>query len=358
MHPKKSKSKLALPKHLKHNKNKIIPILLIGIFVGFGVAYAIYRGFYATSNRYTWELVSDQSGWDARSDACSVQFKEKLWLYGGDKTNPNPPKFQLLVRGFLNQPMHDIWNTVDGKSWQKIESESLPKGFACRIIEHKGKLWSFGAGVWSSTDGHNWDKVNQRLPIGNFSASVFKDKFWLMGGNDADIFKREVWSSEDGKDWKQVTNQAPWPARASHSYATTTFDGKLWLIGGQIDTPGRPGEISDTNDVWYTENGREWTEVNTRNSWPGSSGHIVFTHDGYMWVFGGYRDPRSEKINELWRSRDGVKWEMIEVKNEAWYPRDDYAFAIYKDNIWVIGGQKHRDTEPKFGDVWSAELPR
>ncbi|CAN5643044.1 hypothetical protein BH23PAT2_BH23PAT2_03740 [soil metagenome] len=63
-------------------------------------------------------------------------------------------------------------------------------------------------------------------------------------------------------------------------------------------------------------------------------------------------------MNELWRSPDGVNWELMDVKKKDWYSRDDYDFAVYDDHIWVIGGHEHRNEEHKLGDTWSAELPR
>lgn len=349
-------------KYLKRNNNKVFLVPVAVLLLSLGGVFAYYNHQVAnTSNVYTWEIVNDKATWDTRSDACSMEFKDRLWIYGGNRTNPNPTKYDvyLLTPGFLNQPMRDIWNTTDGSSWEKKASDSLPEGFGCQLIGHDDMLWSFGAGVWSSADGHNWKRVSEKLPIGNFSVSVFKNKFWLLGGSDADIFKREVWSSENGIDWKQVTSHAPWPARVAHSYATTVHEGKLWLVGGMIDDPNEPGRIISTNDVWSTSNGRDWTEAKSDDSWPGASGHVVFTYGDYMWIFGGYRNnPSGHKINELWRSKDGISWEMMEVKNEKWYPRDDYAFTVYDDKMWVIGGHKHRTEEPKYGDVWRAKLPR
>jgi len=334
-----------------------IVIAFAALFLLLVLAWFFYTQSNSNSTLYRWVQESEDAEWDNRSDACSIAFKGKLWLFGGNRTDPDPPDNRLDIVGFLNQRIYDIWFTDDGVEWAQ-SSRELPEGFGCQILKYDDKLWSFGNGVWTSEDGENWRNITDSLPIDSYSVTVFQDKFWLLGGVDADIFKNEIWSSDDGSAWERVAEQAPWPARIAHAYSTTEFDGKLWVIGGMIDDPEDAGRIISTNDAWYTTDGKNWTEVESNESWPGASSHRVFTYDRYMWIFGGRRnDPGGRMVNELWRSLDGINWELMEVKNDDWYPRYDYAFAVYDDHIWVIGGHEHRSEEPKLGDAWQAELP-
>lgn len=48
--------------------------------------------------------------------------------------------------------------------------------------------------------------------------------------------------------WEQVTDSAPWGSRSGHT--TVSFQGKLWLIGG-----------NNNSDVWYSPDGESWTQA-------------------------------------------------------------------------------------------------
>jgi hypothetical protein len=55
-------------------------------------------------------------------------------------------------------------------------------------------------------------------------------------------YGHEVWCSTDGKSWTCADARAKWPVRIGH--AVTSFDGKVWILGGQ--------GAGNLNDVWYS----------------------------------------------------------------------------------------------------------
>jgi len=55
---------------------------------------------------------------------------------------------------------------------------------------------------------------------------------------------------------------------------------------------------------------------------------------GYIFLTGGNG---SGILNDIWKSGDGIKWEL--VKESASFPdREDHSMVAYKDNLYIIGG--------------------
>ena len=114
--------------------------------------------------------------------------------------------------------------------------------------------------VWASDDGVHWQQVTAAAPWHPrlwFSAAVYRNRMWVLGGKEVDAAplgvgnKSDVWSSADGMDWTLATDSAPWGPRISH--ASVVHDGRIWVIGGYQG--GR------SNDVWYSSDGMNWTEA-------------------------------------------------------------------------------------------------
>ena len=90
--------------------------------------------------------------------------------------------------------------------------------------------------------------------MGLHSAVVFDDKMWVLGGGIISIidstYFNDVWWSTNGKDWTQATADAPWTNRGDHS--VVTYSNKMYLMGG-YDGSNR------YNDVWFSSDGANWT---------------------------------------------------------------------------------------------------
>src|SRR5690349_7979258 len=105
------------------------------------------------------------------------------------------------------------------------------------------------------------------------------NRMYLAGGT-ADYAKitehyyRGVWSTEDGVQWEQETEEAPW--MGSHGLTITSFDDKIWMIGGS--TGKDTGARKYSGDLWMSADGRDWCPVKRAESWA--------THAEYLsWMF-------------------------------------------------------------------------
>ena len=119
---------------------------------------------------------------------------------------------------------------------------------------------------WRGKDARN--RRGEACIRGDVTALVeFQGKMWLLGGTenyyfgDASSMKNDVWCSEDGAHWEQVTANAGWPARAYHQAAV--LDGKIYVFGGGNYVP----EYTAFNDVWMSEDGKQWTRVTESAPW-------------------------------------------------------------------------------------------
>jgi hypothetical protein len=69
----------------------------------------------------------------------------------------------------------------------------------------------------------------------------------------------------------------------------------MWVLGGWSKVPEM-----NLGDVWYSRDGRKWTQLKSRVSWKERHEHSVFVFRDKLWVAGGHARPLS---NEVWSLR-------------------------------------------------------
>ncbi len=309
---------------LTHFSQKEIPlatnsqkIFLLGGFQGDSISYNDVWSF----NSSSWSQSTSNAPWHSRAGFATAYFRGKVWIFGGIATPP-----------LGGQYLDDYWSSSDGVHWTQA-SPHAPWGKRryFDVLVFNNKLWIFAGtpdengGVWSSPDGINWTKVLNTSPWparDMATAFVYDGKMWLMGGMDytVGVYMRDIWSSPDGINWTEVTQYAPWSNRIGA--AATVFNGKMWLLGG-LDEGTPP--YGDLNDVWYSTNGLNWTQVTANAPWHPRNFFKTISYDGKLWILGGgYQASWSSRfnLNETWSSSDGVNW--IQMANAPWQVRDSY----------------------------------
>lgn len=215
-------------------------------------------------------------------------------------------------------------------------------------------------------------------PRDGAGALIFQDKMWLIGGwNPKDKVtnpirsdcNNEVWNSNDGVHWTLVKPNThrddsfdpagDWEARHTAGYAV--FQDKMWIVGGD------PLLGHYQFDVWNSSDGRKWDWVNAGKPvpWGPRVLHHTFVFRDKIWVLGGQTLPQFAPAPEcfyhdLWNTEDGVNWQKVEMKAPFSPQRGMIGgSAIFGGRVWLLGGGSYETPGlPRYifqNDVWSSD---
>lgn len=216
-----------------------------------------------------------------------------------------------------------------------------------------------GADVSGQGTAPNWVRVTETAgwqPRDSAGEVVYGDRMWLMGGwfQSYEAPPRDVWSSPDGKTWTRVTETAPW--LHSDLPMTLAFGDRMWIMGGWHN--GRLPGHSASNQVWCSTDGAAWTLATARAGWSPRLAAALVAFEGKMWLLGGtenyYFGDRKSLKNDVWRSADGVHWELV-TADAGWAPRAYHQAVVLGNRIYVFGGGSYVPEYFALNDVWASE---
>ncbi len=226
--------------------------------------------------------------------------------------------------------------------------------------------------------GYRWVPVTGRAafaPRDGAGALTFRGKMWLLGGwNPGDkthfplICNNEVWSSADGARWdlvkpntfldRQFDPSSDWEGR--HTAGYVVHRDRMWIVGGDAN------QRHYQSDVWNSADGRIWNRVSGAEPvpWGPRVLHYTVVFRDKIWVLGGQTMPAfapSKEVfyRDVWNTDDGIHWSRIEPEDPCWSARGMIGgSAVFQDRIWVLGGGTYdTPTTPvrRFeNDVWSS----
>ncbi|MFH1064915.1 MAG: kelch repeat-containing protein [Nanoarchaeota archaeon] len=270
-----------------------------------------------------------------------------------------------LTGGHASTYYNDVWYSTDGNTWVQATSSAdwAARGGHSLVIRSDGSLWLFGgygAGyryndVWNSTNGVDWTLVNNSAAWDNRSdlqaVITSDDVMWIIGGintSSTNAAKADVWNSSNGADWHLV-NETAFSGRFTHA-AVVGDNGRIWVMGG---TDG----VSAYNDVWYSDDKTNWFAANTSAiPWSGRySMPAVYTPlDKRIWILGGYDSLSLAEVNEVWYTQDGGNWTQAASTN-PWTGRRYHSTVVLPNGtMLILGGMSG------FGlsdNVWKSAPP-
>ena len=208
-------------------------------------------------------------------------------------------------------------------------------------------------------------------------ALVYDGKMWLIGGwNPKDKrtnpihsdCNNEVWNSSDGITWSLIKPNThldnsfdpttDWEAR--HTAGYVVYRDKMWIVGGD------PLLGHYQSDVWNSSDGRTWNCVNQGKPvpWGPRVLHHTFVFRNRIWVLGGQTLPQFAPAGETfyhdaWNTEDGIHWEKVKM-TQPFNPCRGMigGNAIFKDRVWLLGGGTYETPgRPAYvynNDVWSS----
>ncbi len=303
-----------------------------------------------------WERQTEQAGWQPRDSQGEVVFKDRLWILGGWFNS-------------YEAPPRDVWSSPDGRNWERVQPRApwIHSDLPMTLV-FKDRMWLMGgwyngrlpghsasSRVWWSKDGAHWTKATDRAgwsPRLAAAAVVFQNKMWVLGGTENYYFgdqrslKNDVWYSEDGREWTQATDDAGWAPRAYHQAAV--LNDKMYVFGGGNYVP----QYEAHNDVWCSDDGVSWRQVTARADWHPRLWFSSAVYRDRMWVLGGWSNNPSKNWDDVWYSRDGQRWTQLKAR-ECWKARHEHSAFVFQDKLWVAGGH----AQPLSSEVWSLSLP-
>ncbi|MGI9262351.1 MAG: hypothetical protein ACR2QR_09970 [Woeseiaceae bacterium] len=230
-------------------------------------------------------------------------------------------------------------------------------------------------------DNFEWKQVNHGVGItwearAGLQALKHRGRFYVLGGRAPERFPAtfgdsrffdDVWKSRDsGKTWSLISggHGAPWAARA---YFQAVSKGRyMYVLGGQdsaaVDAPpfvcadiplpeGVPCKVLKStffNDVWRSKDGVKWKRMTANAAWSGRAGLSAVTHRGWIYVMGGSVNDDNAIIgpggppriyyNDVYRSRDGRHWQKV-TDAAPWAPRAGAVVVTRGRYMYVLGGE-------------------
>ena len=323
---------------------RVVSCVCMALLVGALFNGEAAAGWTQTTVRISWPRFEDE--------AKLVSFQDQLWC-------------GISYSGLVKSVDGTQWDPPISVPWKEVDSFSM--------LAHAGGLWVIGTGTvgpshaYSSDDGVVWVERGFAPGVLYHSSLSFDGKLWVLGGiypeygegnvddvvleGEKCVARKEgepyqwravnsVFSSDTGSQW-QLETDAPWSPRNSHS--SVVFNSKMWVMGGFTDEWSEP-----VNDVWCSEDGKEWGEVTPNAPWSPRAGHASVAFDGKIWVLGGATDEST--LNDVWYSEDGVRWSQV-TEHAPWEARSYHSCTVYQDKLWLAGG----GGSLSYLDVWVYE---
>jgi hypothetical protein len=213
---------------------------------------------WSSTDGIKWTLVTPHAGWSPRLAPGFVVFKDRMWVLGGSEDQYHENDTTLK---------NDVWSSADGKEWKlEVANAGWSKRAHGQAVVFKNKIWIMGGGrrnpqpiptndVWCSEDGVKWTKVTDTAnwkPRIWFSSVVYRDRIWVLGGWSIENGNfGDVWYSKDGLTWTELKSDVIWTKR--HEHSAFVFKDKIWVAGGASE----PDYLLNS-EVWSLEVPHNW----------------------------------------------------------------------------------------------------
>jgi len=289
---------------------------------------------------YDWTELTADGGWAGRAGLQAAQLGRDLFVMGG----------RGAFDPFGGTPLYDdVWRSSDGgRSWTPVAAAAWPARGYFQAVTKAGSIFVLG--------GQNFDTVpNPIYPSGCSALPPGVPCFPFLPASE---FFDDVWRSDDGTTWTPVTGDAPWEGRAGLS--AVVHRGRIFIFGGSqgddISTGGQGRRFF--NDVWSSADGATWRLETAAAGWSPRAGAAAVVKDGWIYLLGGEVGFTCGGVpgcvppyfNDVWRSRDGVRWEQV-TPAAGWSPRPGHQCAVVINTIVCFGGYG----EPANpSDVWAS----
>ena len=254
------------------------------------------RDVWSSSDGREWRLEADELSWaDWIGAETVVVLDNKLWLVDT----------WSATGAVWNSPDGVNWTRVASSIPCAHRYGCLRAVFQNKLWGLGGENWAEldpYYDVWNSSDGKDWTPVVQRFAWGALHphGTVFQGKLWILGGTYYDQDDGTVWDhhasySTDGAEWNSTLSPD-----VGYENTYVEFDNQLWDLdrGYDIYYPWDEEDFHASNEVWHSENGTTWRPV-PNGPWQARTSQAAVTFNGKAWVLGGEL-PNGTFLNDVW----------------------------------------------------------
>lgn len=281
-------------------------------------------------------VLNDTLAWDLPTATVEPEHYLHIWLSGKDRKSnlehlhssfsvKNVSNNSFLLYDSVTQQMLDSLTIYSRLDWYESFAR-YPDG---------GEKWLH---VTTRTPGREnesfgiWKKISSSAPFQPRDAALnpglfYKDKFWILSGwtGDSANPSNEVWVSDDLRNWKLVNPEGPYEGTANFA----VFDGKMWAFDG---------------NAYNSEDGVTWLKV--ASSLPFTVNNRITEFQDKLWLVSG---------DSIFSSDNGVDWNLV-TNTVPWKERVLPGFVTFNDHLWFFGGAEyHQAVHPAYNDIWKSK---
>jgi hypothetical protein len=309
---------------------------------------------------YEWTELTPDAAWDPRDGAGLVYLEStgKYWIVGGWSADPGRSWAPAVT---TNQ----VWSSPDLVTWTlELAHSAVPAetGPTARFVPRH----SHGCFLHTHLGTEYIYVIN---------GDHFSPGYDAFGFSPSNGYQSDIWRSSNGTTWERVleSDDAPWAGRMLT--VSGSYDGALWVVGGQNGLLGPPpypfsgvDDLELHNDVYKsTDGGETWTQIladgaASSSRWaPRGIVQKMVSHNGRMWLIsGGTYQNLDETLAdrmyfaETWSTTDGETW--TEHDDPPWIGREYNAVEAFDGRLWLIGGYRYLSggSGDNMNDVWSS----
>lgn len=331
---------------------------------------ALLKDIWSSADGISWNLETMQAPFLPRKEHQLVTFtdpydgKEKLWLIGG----------LVQAVGYSSsattESKGDIWNSVDGITWQRVLSTSPFVSRGGHIVkvfidpsDGIKKLWIFGGrnqtannwyklfDVWTSINGRSWQKKSSSFGhlsdvidvtlINQPSSQV--DSLWILTRDLNNLEEYDLRSSSDGSSWSHIA-----------STKNNTLPGLTgWQTGKNLYSVRSIATNEDrlffmNKNLWSSSNGINWVKESELEF---SQGDVLTVHENNADDYWLFNNSFGDQL--AYKSTDGIQWNY-QGNGDVPDPRHGFSSVVFKPEssdteiLHIVGGF---NSEPKL-DAW------
>ncbi len=277
-----------------------------------------------------WAMATNTAGFTQRTGHAAFVYNDQMWVVGGS---------------VYSVALSDIWASTNGTNWNFVANSTFYGRSSMRVVVLSNRFVMIGGSsnivkfgdILTTSDGLTW--TSNLAPFSarsSFGAHYFQGKIWVFCGATADTYQtNDVWCSEDGSNWTIARTNIGFGGR--FAFASVVFRNAIWLMGGYSSPTNGSGGTQATNEVWFTTNGTEWQRANQAAPFGNRTGCRAEVFRDQIWLVGGYIG--TNYTNDVWTSKDGTNWTLV-TASAPFQGRYGHSLTVYQSSLWLIAGMK------------------